>query len=656
MATAAVGGVLKQLGRLFSTGSVAGLGEAQLLERFVNQRDEAAFEAIVGRHGPMVLAVCRRRLGTDQHAIDDAFQATFLVLVRRASAIRDGDRLGPWLYGVANRVAKRARADQSRRRDREKGGDAMLAVDPESTKPPNDAIGPELHEELDRLPTAYRDVIVLCDLEGRTHDEAARLLRWPIGTVKGRLSRAREKLRERLTRRGLVAPSAAILATLLESESKAAVPPLLVDATVRAAMGFAAGASLSAAGVVSTAAIGWTEGVLNAMFWTKIKIALGLTLALGTVATSGVMAYQFNGKPGGANTAKAPEQAAAVGKPDRKSPQPEPPRDVEAARKSFAQARIELSVAEFERHAAQLRMPNELTAAYESSLNVIDVEQQAFGADFKPVSAYANHRDRMKALKSLTEPAPDVGKPAVGFSGMMPRGMGMDAVAERAAGKPLAAYYLAEAELWLAETRAGRPLTPSAVEAYAIANAWTFGTIALASNGAPARGHDPKTRAILAALDQPIEMPFSDPTPFQDVLNYIKEKTDGPDLPGGLPIYLSPASLEVAGATVESPVTLDLKGVPLKTTLRLLLRQHDLNYMVKDGLISIGSPNDRAYFLEAGLEDGAIEGEPPVPGYGMVPLKPAPQAGQGIVGGGIFGGAGAAGNTATGKPMTGGMR
>jgi RNA polymerase sigma factor (sigma-70 family) len=166
MAARTYGAVLQQIDRLFRQGSGAGLPEWQLLNRYVTRRDESAFEAIVARHGPMVLGVCRRVLD-DPHAVEDAFQATFLVLVRKAGSLSERDAIGHWLYGVAHRVALRARADAARRRIREKLANPCTVPAP-LEDPSRCEIGPLLDDELSRLPGKYRAPIVLCYLEGLT--------------------------------------------------------------------------------------------------------------------------------------------------------------------------------------------------------------------------------------------------------------------------------------------------------------------------------------------------------------------------------------------------------------------------------------------------------------------------------------------------------
>ena len=194
--------LLESVQRLFSEGTMTGASESQLLERFLSQRDEVAFEAIVHKHGPMVLAVCRRIL-SDPNDVDDAFQATFLILVKRAASIRDKAVLGTWLHGVARRVAVRAQVNSRRRRNRERGVAEIAAWE---DRRPGDSDRNELRaiidQEVARLTAKHRSALVLCDLEGQTHEQAAVQLRCPVGTVKSRLCGAREALRSRLVRRG----------------------------------------------------------------------------------------------------------------------------------------------------------------------------------------------------------------------------------------------------------------------------------------------------------------------------------------------------------------------------------------------------------------------------------------------------------------------
>jgi serpin B len=253
--------------------------DGSLLTRFADDRDEAAFELLLRRHGPMVWNVCRRVLASAGDA-DDAFQATFLVLVRKARSIAKRDSVASWLHGVAHRVALDARASAARRRAHERGA----AMPTEGL--PADGAGAEvrqvLDEELRRLPEKYRAPLVLCYLEGKTNDEAACELGCTRGTVAGRLSRARDLLRGRLARRGLALTVTAVATALAEGASPALLPAGLLTTTLKAAAAYAA-----ASAVASPAAAALAEGALRAMFLTKLKVAAAVAavvVALGAGA------------------------------------------------------------------------------------------------------------------------------------------------------------------------------------------------------------------------------------------------------------------------------------------------------------------------------------------------------------------------------------
>jgi RNA polymerase sigma factor (sigma-70 family) len=270
---------------LFHEGTFGGLSDAELIERFLTPETagEAAFEILLGRHGPMVLGVCRRILG-DDHAADDAFQATFLVLVRRASVIRRRESLGPWLHGVARSVALRAKANDRLRREREiRAAIDASKVDVASPGDERD-LGLALHAEIDRSPDHYRAPIVLCYLEGQTIAEASRRLGWPIGTVAGRLARGRERLRSRLERHGMIAPTT--LATLApDSAGTLVVSTALARSTIEAAHQLAAGRMSS--GVVSAAVAKLFGETLRTMTFTRWTIGTLLgALACGAVGMS----------------------------------------------------------------------------------------------------------------------------------------------------------------------------------------------------------------------------------------------------------------------------------------------------------------------------------------------------------------------------------
>jgi RNA polymerase sigma factor (sigma-70 family) len=300
------GAVLDHLDRLFHQGTVAGLTERALLQRYVLDRDEVAFAALVARHGPMVLGVCRRIL-RDERNVEDAFQATFLVLVRRAGAIRDGDLVGRWLHGVAHRVAVRARAQSARRFVHEQSTDEpveLIGPSPASAVAERRELSEIVDEEVARLPSNLQAPVVLCYLEGMSHDEAARRLRWPVGTVRSRMARARDVLRHRLARRGVTAEGAAIVAAL----GRVPVPPEWLDATVRIALDLAPCTATAAASIASLRSVALSRRVLQTMVIAKLSYvgaaALGLVLALG-----GVRTLAFQGKPAATPAQRAPDGA-----------------------------------------------------------------------------------------------------------------------------------------------------------------------------------------------------------------------------------------------------------------------------------------------------------------------------------------------------------
>jgi RNA polymerase sigma factor (sigma-70 family) len=250
-----------------------GMTDGELLARFLGSRDEDALAALVRRHASMVWGVCRRLL--NHHDAEDAFQATFLVLVRKAADV-PGHAVANWLYGVARQTAVRLRATAAKRRRRE----TQVVNMPEPTMPEvRDAdLQRVVDEELSRLPDHYRGVVVLCDLEGMTRREAARQLGIPEGSVASRLARARAMLAKRLNQRGVLFSGGSVAAVLSAASASGSAPPALVASTIKAASLLAAG---QAAGVVSAKVAALTEGVVNAMFTTKIKSVLAVVLIVG---------------------------------------------------------------------------------------------------------------------------------------------------------------------------------------------------------------------------------------------------------------------------------------------------------------------------------------------------------------------------------------
>jgi RNA polymerase sigma factor (sigma-70 family) len=287
---------LKGLETLFQVGAVGNLSDGQLLDGFVAARGagevaEATFTALVDRHGPMVLRVCRQILG-DTHDAQDAFQATFLILVRKAGSVRKRDSVASWLHGIARRVSQRARSDRIRRRDYERRS-AEMATRTEVQDADEPESWPEIHEELARLPGKYRESVVLCYLEGLTTEEAARRLGCPQGTILSRLSRARERLRERLTRRGLMVP-AGLLADIPQAVT---VPSALSQSVIQSALQLAAGGAVTT--VVPASVADLTQGILRIMTMTKLKItAAALTMVAALAVGAGAILQEVSaGRP-----------------------------------------------------------------------------------------------------------------------------------------------------------------------------------------------------------------------------------------------------------------------------------------------------------------------------------------------------------------------
>jgi RNA polymerase sigma factor (sigma-70 family) len=321
MANGLGGTVLPQLQRIFHGGTLAGMTDGQLLERFAARNDEAAFEALLARHGPLVLTVCRNLL-RDRDDVEDAFQATLLVLVRKAGSIRLEASLGPWIYSVAYRVAIRARANRILRTSRE---NTVADLDPQAPSGDLDGhdVSPLLHDELARLPERLRAPIVLCYLQGLTHESAAEQLCWPVGTVRSRMARARTLLRERLTRKG-VALSAGFLIGSSRQTNAAMIPRVLADETTQAAMRVAAGQA-AVAGVLSTRAAALMEGVLMAMKLTKLKAVATVALVPGFVLVGWVaLAVQAPGHEPDRAVPTNPRQSEQAEAPTPESPPKNP--------------------------------------------------------------------------------------------------------------------------------------------------------------------------------------------------------------------------------------------------------------------------------------------------------------------------------------------
>jgi RNA polymerase sigma factor (sigma-70 family) len=372
------GAILGQLQRLFVIGTVTGLSEGQLVARFVQERDESAFEAIVRRHGPMVLGICRRLLN-DPQDVEDAFQATFLVLVKKAGSLRDRELLSNWLYGVAFRVATRSRRDRSRRQLRER----PVAAEPSMARS-DDADGHELRVLLDaeirRLPEKFRTPIILCYFEGMTHDEAAERLACPVGTVRSRMAKARELLRSRLSRRG-IAPTPSFMTTTLIPEWTPVVSPALTTRTIAAAMRVAAGHSITA-GVVSTSAATLTQGVLRTMTFTKLMTLAAILAAIGAAG-------------GGAGLAARQLGSEAAGKRARELSPPDP---LDTAIKALQEARN------------RINDYHDQAALYEAEIKAMRKELENLREVLRPI-AVGGGQHRRDEIEELLKPVAPEGSP-----------------------------------------------------------------------------------------------------------------------------------------------------------------------------------------------------------------------------------------------------
>jgi RNA polymerase sigma factor (sigma-70 family) len=296
-----LGTALRQLRRSLLRQGEAGRTDGELLEGFIARREEAAFQDLLQRHGPMVLGVCRRVLRNEADA-EDAFQATFLVLVRKAASIRPRGMVGNWLYGVAHTTALKARAMNTRRSAKEQEAARRT---PKANADNWEQLCAVLDQELKALPDKYRAAIVLCDLEGKTVKEAARQLGCPPGTVGTRRLRGRGLLARRLARHGLTL-SGGTVAALLAQHAAAGVPPLLLSATLRAATLLAAGAA-TATNVIPAKVTALTEGALKTMLLSKLKLAAALALVL-FACVGGALAFL----PGAAGPNEAAAQAEAA--------------------------------------------------------------------------------------------------------------------------------------------------------------------------------------------------------------------------------------------------------------------------------------------------------------------------------------------------------
>jgi len=574
--------VLHHLSRLLRNGTVAGLSEWQLLERYLSQRDEAAFEALVARHGPMVLGVCRRILGNSSE-VDDAFQATFLILVKKAGSLGERDAIGHWLYGVAHRVALRARTIAAKRRAKQPGLAVLSETREGGSSSPE--LGWLLEEELSRLPGHYRAPVVLCYLQGMTHEEAARRLHWPLGTVKGRLARARALLKDRLVRRG-IAPTAGTAITSLSRDASAQVPEILLHSTVATAMRLVGGTTTFQAIPATVAAL--LPGVFTTMFITRIKVA-SVIVSVAIIASAGFAAAEY-----------ANERSARRGvQPTFQVPDPATPqqnqRETSSSSTTTAQEKAEQphqtkdqTPANAPDIALRDQKENLATKIFESELEQLKDRPTA---DIDVISQWSK-----KILDTANERSQDKINPLEQHLRRMKQVV--DAVKNRSDREFVglkAQFYVAEAELLLAQAKQGPHATNFSKEGRYI----------------PGSQSDPGSQSILKALEKTSSFSFPNETPLEEILKYFKKKTITPEFPNGIPIYVDPIGLQEAEKTLITPVTLDVERIPLKTAIWLIVEQLGMIYEVDGGVLRITSTSSERAPLTPilALADRASRGE-----------------------------------------------
>jgi RNA polymerase sigma factor (sigma-70 family) len=419
--------VVRQIRRAAGVPGAAPSEDRLLLEQFLSRHDDAAFALLVRRHGPMVLGVCRRLL-RDPHDADDAFQAAFLVLVRKAAALRDRDLLAGWLHGVAYRTALKARARRARRAARERQVSRSPAAEPAGDAVVEGELRAVIDEEVRRLPEKYRLPVLLCYLQGATLTDAARQLGWPTGTVAGRLARARDLLRTRLTRRG-IGPAAALAEAVLSRPAPAAVPASLVDVTVRGALALATGG-----GEVSAPVVALMKGVLNAMFLSKVKTAALILLTVGAVGAGAWAVTYPRLAAQQPDRGTAPPPVAGPG-PERAAPPPRQDEDIPTV-EALDEARVKelLDAAKVsdklrglltDQHEAALTEYRARLEEFFAGRGTLDI---LFGASFRlleaeralsdkkadQAAALENHWKRMKVLEDVNQARFDAGRVPIG--------------------------------------------------------------------------------------------------------------------------------------------------------------------------------------------------------------------------------------------------
>ena len=537
------GAAPRNIRALFQVGTTGGLTDEQLLARFVDSEGgtgELAFAELVARHGPMVLRVCRMIL-RDAHDAEDAFQATFLVLARQSRSIRERGSAASWLHGVARRVALSARSAAARRRVHERRAAEMPM--PSADDAGWNDFGDVLHQEIEQLPEKYRKAIVLCELEGLTEGQAAQRLEWPIGTVRTRLRRGRERLRGHLLRRG-VAPTAVLLGAVGSSEAASiSVPAVLARSTIEAVVQPATTKTVPAAVSALTAA------VCRAMFLTKLTIPLVALLVVGTASLMAVQTLTFTrAKPKPIGSATRTTSARIKAEPD--VPIASSPPNLQVSPPT-----VEIL--------AKLQEPLDMVFPRETPLDDV----------LKYITRVTKYGDRPSdpGIPIYVDPfgLQEVKKSLKSTVTINVTGVPLKVTLPRVLAQLGLAYLVGDGVLFISSSsRIDAELTRK---------------IVLTWDGSP------RTAQALKKLDEPIAISFPEETPLNEVLKYIKKATTTPSFPG-IPIFVDPAALQEVDRSLRSTVKIDLEGVPLRTSLRLVAEQLRLAYYVNEGNVIVSSP------------------------------------------------------------------
>jgi RNA polymerase sigma factor (sigma-70 family) len=384
------GNVLRGVHSLLEEGVTGAVADSDLLQRYATggrESAERAFAALVDRHGAMVLRVCRNVL-RDRHAAEDAFQATFLVLARKAASLWVHDSIGPWLHGVAFRTSCCARNAAVRRRRHER--QASEQTSQQTNTEEADDVGPILHQEIGRLPERYRAAVVLCYLEGLTHEQAGERLNCPVGTVRSRLATGRERLRRRLTARGMSPAHGDLEPAIDRAVSAMVIPAALAESAIRNAL---VDAATAAAGGVPAAVTALAKEGMRLMLLARLRpLALGLVLIAGGGAV-GVVAFAQRPKaPAGFDVPKAPAVSSA----------PVPRTD-----RTFLEARIQTAREILRQDMQRLRiMVGEGDVGLEEiqvwSRHLMEDRLRLAGTPAERLDAIREHRNLMIALERMT--------------------------------------------------------------------------------------------------------------------------------------------------------------------------------------------------------------------------------------------------------------